>query len=86
MKPSKNVVRVLMALGFGGAVGLTGGCGANRAQRSRPADGAPVADTVVVPGHDQPVRVMYGVPPARFDPNRPIPQVAPGMRQDNPEQ
>ncbi len=66
-----------MALGFGSVVGLSSGCSASRAQRSRGAEDVPAADTVVVPGGDVPVRVMYGVPPARYDINRPVPQAAP---------
>ncbi len=65
-----------MLLGFGGVVGLTSGCGANRAQKSRTSETAPAADTVAVPGRDVPVRVMYGVTPVRFDPDKPIRQIA----------
>ena len=59
-----------MVLGFGGAVGLLGSCSASRASRSRNVDSTPVADSVVVRDGDAPVQVMYGVPPARFDPDR----------------
>ncbi len=70
MKSNKITVRLLLLLGFGGTVGLLGSCGANRAQKSRTADPAPepveVQDSVV------PIRVMYGVPAVRFDPDKPM--------------
>ncbi len=63
---------MLVLLGFGAVAGLTVGCGASRASKSRNTDNAPAADTVVERDGDVPVQVMYGVPPARFDENRPI--------------
>ncbi len=74
MNANKIIVRALVALGFGGAVGLSAGCSANRAQRSRGTEDVPAADTVVIRDGDVPVRVMYGVPPARFEPVRPVPR------------
>ncbi len=74
MKPSKIIVRALAVLGFGSAVGLASGCGANRAQKSRPSETVPTADTIVIEDGSVPIRVMYGVPPARFDSDKPIPQ------------
>jgi hypothetical protein len=71
MKTNKIVAGALVALGFGGAVGLVG-CNASRAQRSRQADPVPVADSVTVREGGSPVQVMYGPPPARFDRNRPV--------------
>ncbi len=79
MKANKIVVRALVLLGFGGAVGLSSGCGASRAHRSRGAGDVPPADTVNVRDGDVPVRVMYGVPPARFDPGRDVEVVRPDM-------
>jgi hypothetical protein len=61
---------MLALLGFGGAVALTSGCGAARASKSRTSEGVPAADSVVTRDGDAPVRVMYGVPPARFDSRR----------------
>lgn len=52
-----------MLLGLGATVGLASGCGTSRPSES------PAA--VAQPG-DMPVRVMYGVPPVRFDESRPI--------------
>jgi hypothetical protein len=72
MKTSKLIARLLVMLGFGGVVGLASGCGAGRASKSRKTEGAPAADSVVIRDGDVPMRVMYGVPPARFDPNRPM--------------
>lgn len=75
MKTSKLAARALVALGFGGAVGLSGGCSASRAQRSRVVGEVPAAGSVVVRDGDAPVRVMYGSPPARFDPDRQVPRM-----------
>ncbi len=69
----KVIAGLLVALGFGGTVGFVSGCSASRVQRSRGADDNPTTDTVIVPGGNVPVRVMYGSPPARFDPNRNVP-------------
>lgn len=77
LRTNKIIVRALVALGFGGAVGLASGCSASRAARSRQAEGYSVSDSVVVRDVDGTVRVMYGTPPARFDPNRPVPEFAP---------
>ena len=68
VKANKLIVRVLIVLGFGGAVGLVG-CSASRAQKNRPSESVTAADSVVVRDGDVPVHVM---PPFRFDPNRPI--------------
>jgi hypothetical protein len=72
MKTNKLIAGTLIALGFGGVMGFASGCSASRASRSRTAETAPVADSVVMPDRDRPVQVMYGPPPARFDANRPI--------------
>ena len=72
MKANKLVIRLLVLLGFGGTVGLAGGCSASRVQKNRSANGFPAADTVVVPDGDVPVSAMYGVPPVPFDENRTI--------------
>jgi hypothetical protein len=69
MRTNRLIARALVVLGFGGVAGLGGAC-AHRAQRSG-AQSLPTADSVVVRDGDAPVRAMYGVPPARFDPNRP---------------
>ena len=64
---------MLVALGFGSAVGLGSGC-AHRGSKSKggeAADNRPVADsTAVRDGDAVPIRVMYGVPPAYFEPVR----------------
>ncbi len=73
MKTNKIIVRALVVLGFGGAVGLASGCSASRASKSRktestrPARDYPAGDSIVVRPIDGTIRVMYGVPPARFD-------------------
>jgi hypothetical protein len=72
MKRSKLIAGLLVMLGFGGVVGLASGCGTARASKSRTSESVPAADTLVIRDGDAPVRTMYGVPPARFDPNRPI--------------
>ncbi len=80
MKTNKIIVRALVVLGFGGAVGLASGCSASRASKSRktestrPARDYPAGDSIVVRPIDGTIRVMYGVPPARFDSDKPIPQ------------
>lgn len=63
MKTNKLIARALVLLGLGATVGLASGCGTSRPSES------PAA--VAQPG-DMPVRVMYGVPPVRFDESRPI--------------
>lgn len=61
---------MLVALGFGSAVGLGSGC-AHRASKSKTADNQPAADsTAVRDGETVPIRVMYGVPPAYFEPQK----------------
>ena len=69
---NRLVIKALVMLGFGVAAGFASSCGANRAQKSRPSDAVSPADSITVPGGEAPVRVMYGVPPARFDKNRPV--------------
>lgn len=68
MKTNKLIARALVLLGLGATVGLASGCGTSRVSKSRPSE-SPAA--VAQPG-DMPVRVMYGVPPVRFDESRPI--------------
>ncbi len=66
MKANKLIARALVLLGFGAAAGLTTGCGASRASKSSTPD-PPAADYA-------PVRVMYGVSSAQFDPDKTIRQ------------
>jgi hypothetical protein len=76
MKTNKRLIAgALVALGFGGVVGLASGCGAGRVSKSRTADDAPAVDSVIMPGRERPVQVMYGPPPARFDRSRPIQEI-----------
>jgi hypothetical protein len=76
MKTNRIIVRALVLLGFGGAVGLTAGCSATRASKNRTTETTPVADSVVVVD-DPPIMVMYGVAPVRFDPDKPIQRIDP---------
>ncbi len=77
MKANKIFAGMLVALGFGSVVGLGSGC-AHRASKSKtadnqPAETQPAADsTTVRDGGEVPIRVMYGVPPARFEPAKRI--------------
>ncbi|MDR1671365.1 MAG: hypothetical protein LBR57_02490 [Alistipes sp.] len=92
MKTNTLIVRALILLGFGGAVGLTG-CGASRVQRSRNPEktaetttagdkpAAPDADSVRKWDPGRPVMVMYGVPPSQYNPDGPVRGTRPEMRQ-----
>ncbi len=73
MKANKIFAWMLVALGFGSVVGLGSGC-AHRASKSKtPAETQPAADsTAVREDGEVPIRVMYGVPPARFEPAKRI--------------
>lgn len=71
MRGAKLIAKLLVVLGFGSAAGLASGC-ASRAQKSRPGENNPAADTVIVRDSYIPVQAMYGVPPARFDRDRPV--------------
>jgi hypothetical protein len=81
MKANKLIVRALILLGFGGAVGLTA-CGTNRAQKSRQTEKstekstettAPTADsTNTWQPQGEPIRVLYGVPPSQYNLDGPV--------------
>lgn len=78
MRSNRILAGLLVALGFGGVLATESGCGVNRGRKSKSGD-RPVADSTAlrdgVPT-DVPVRVMYGVPPARFEPDKPVREVS----------
>jgi hypothetical protein len=67
------IVRALVLLGFGGVVGLGAACSATRGQKS--SAGSEVSPTSVQDSLT-PMRLMYGPPAVRFDPDKPIRRIA----------
>ena len=61
-----------MLLGFGSTVLVTESCSTSRTQKSRGSQTGSKADSVPASDDMVPIRVLYGVAPARFDPDKPI--------------
>jgi hypothetical protein len=73
MRANRLIVRALVLLGFGGVVGLGAACSATRGQKSSAGD-----EVSPTSAQDSltPMRLMYGPPAVRFDPDKPIRQIA----------